>query len=240
MSWVRIDDHCPDHPKVRRAGTEAAWLHVAGLWYCARYLTDGAVPKEVVGTLTAVRRPTAAVRALVSVGLWHDAGHEYLINDYLEFNPSRAEVEGKRDAARERVNAARSKRDVHANGTGSPEQADAPPTPTPKKKRAKPSDRYLDDFELVWVEYPKKLAKQDALRAYSARRTAGVSAEDLALAVKHYARDCAHEDREAKFIMHGATFFGPRERWRDYLEPPSTGRSGQERALGWDPSELRR
>lgn len=223
MTWVKLDDQFPDHPKVRRAGTDAAWLFVAGVCYCARYLTDGEIPREVIPTLTALRKPNAAARALVTAGLWHETPDGYAVNDYLEFNPSKADVEGRRDGAQVRMNARRSSDPVRANnGTGSTEP-DASRTRTPKRSRAKGDARYLDDFELVWAEYPRKLAKQDAFRAYSARRSAGIPAEELALAAKHYAAECQSLEREPQFVMHGATFFGPRERWRDYLEAPAAG-----------------
>lgn len=222
MSWVRIDDGFPDHPKVRRAGPDAGWMFVAGLCYCARYLTDGEIPREVVPTLTALRRPVAAVRALLTVGLWVETPGGYVVPDYLEFNPSKADIEGRRDAALVRMQFNRDSDDVRANESGTESEVHSPPTPTPtpKKKRAKGEDRYAEDFDAVWHGYPKKLARQDAFRAYSARRKDGIPAEDLALAAKHYAEECAREGRELKFVMHGATFFGPRERWRDYLAGP--------------------
>src|SRR6266702_3713986 len=90
MSWLRIDDHFADHPKLLRAGPIAGWLHLAGLCYSARHLTDGFLPIEAVGTL-------------VRVGLWEEWRDEdtflgYRIHDYLKYNPSRAEVEGERES----------------------------------------------------------------------------------------------------------------------------------------------
>lgn len=102
MTWVKLDDLFPDHPKVRRAGPSAAWLYVAGLCYCLRYLTDGVVPNEALpglgqyGTLRA--RHLAGV--LVSVGLWEQRDGGYYIHDFLEYQPSKEKVEGQREAKR--------------------------------------------------------------------------------------------------------------------------------------------
>ena len=47
MTWLRIDDCMPDHPKVDGLSDRAFRAHVTGLCYCARHLTDGNVPQTV-------------------------------------------------------------------------------------------------------------------------------------------------------------------------------------------------
>lgn len=71
-------------------------------------------------------------------------------------------------------------------------------------------------FEKTWVEYPRKVSKKAALKAYIARRRAGVSADDLHTATVNYARSVAGQ--EPRYVKHGATFYGPDEHWRDFLE----------------------
>lgn len=215
MTWAKLDDQFPTHPKVMRAGPEAAWLFVAGLCYCARHLTDGLLPKCAVVTLVSVRNVQRLVAKLVDVGLWEDVGDDYLVHDYLEYNPSRADVEGVRDSANVRMNAARSSEERSREQTEEGSSEVHPSRPRPLLTRA-----FDDDFAALWDVYPRHKARADALKAYSARRNQGVTHDDLALAVKHYAAECDSEARDQQFVMYGATFFGPRERWRDYLEPP--------------------
>jgi hypothetical protein len=76
------------------------------------------------------------------------------------------------------------------------------------------------DFDRCWIAYPRRIARLAALRAYTARRRAGATAEELHTAVEHFA--AAMAGRSPEHILHGATFFGPDERWRDYLDPPPT------------------
>lgn len=129
MSWFKLDDQFPNHPKVRKAGTDAAWLFVAGGCYCAQYLTDGMIPKEVVASLTSLGRPKVAAAALVGVGLWIDRGTEYEVHDYLAYNPTREKVLSEREAAsNRRKKGARRSADVRATDGG---RSDAPsPSPT--------------------------------------------------------------------------------------------------------------
>lgn len=72
------------------------------------------------------------------------------------------------------------------------------------------------EFDAIWARYPRKLNRAGALKAFIARRREGIAAEELAAAVRHYAESRRGED--PSFAMHGATFFGPNERWRDYVQ----------------------
>ena len=105
MSWVKLDDGFADHPKVLNAGPTAAWLYIEGLCYAARYLTDGAILDSSLGGLGQLTRGRARKLAdrLVEVGLWEKNGAGYSIHDYLEYNPSRAQVLDDRQIARRRT-----------------------------------------------------------------------------------------------------------------------------------------
>jgi hypothetical protein len=102
MTWVKLDDGFPDHPKIDAAGPEAAWLYVAGLCWCSRQLTDGTIAKTRVARLTSLRNPTKAAAALVQVGLWVDEGDVFAVNDYHDYNPTKDAVVERR-ARREKA-----------------------------------------------------------------------------------------------------------------------------------------
>ena len=116
MTWVRLDEEFPDHPKVVTAGPLAGWLHVCALAYCNRHLTDGFVPRAQVGRLvnwTGILDvderdagcdvndvpdvdPYALAERLVSLGIWERRQGGFAIHDFLEYQPSRAEIEAQR------------------------------------------------------------------------------------------------------------------------------------------------
>lgn len=90
MSWVRIDDQAPLHPKLLAAGPEAVCLWLAGLCYANAHTTDGYVPKHVLGALYPSdrwdrRRATKASADLVAVGLWHDEPSRWRIHGYSDY-----------------------------------------------------------------------------------------------------------------------------------------------------------
>ena len=111
MTWIRLDDNFADHPKVAAAGPLAGWVHVCGLVYCGRFLTDGFVPGNIalrladfdgLGIATGGIRGVAEfghditmaelIERLVEVGLWEPCEGGYMIHDYLDYNPTREQV----------------------------------------------------------------------------------------------------------------------------------------------------
>lgn len=106
--YAQLDDRFADHPN--HAGlTDAAFrLHVAGILYSSRHLTDGLIPAGEIPRLVRRYRGNALVE-LVGAGRWRvvTGGELYQIKDYLDWNPSRQQVEERREATRKRVRAHR-------------------------------------------------------------------------------------------------------------------------------------
>lgn len=103
MPWVMFDDQFPEHPKIDGLTDSAFRLHVAGICYSNRQLTDGTVPADQVRRLVP-RFRRRALDELVARRLWIAVDGDYQIHDYLQWNKSRAEVL----ADRERLRKARS------------------------------------------------------------------------------------------------------------------------------------
>lgn len=96
MNWAKIDDGLFDHPKVLIAGEEAANLYVRGLVWCCKHLTDGLIPREALRTLTTRRDAAALAVKLVSAGLWEPREGGWAVHDFLDHNPTAAEVKARR------------------------------------------------------------------------------------------------------------------------------------------------
>lgn len=97
MSWFRIDDKFHSHSKVLMAGNAATGLYTrCGAWSCDQG-TDGMIPRHVARSFGSTREITS----LVSCGLWAEVETGYVMPDFLDFNPSAAEVEAKRQARAE-------------------------------------------------------------------------------------------------------------------------------------------
>ena len=94
MAWAKLDDGFWSDPDIDRLGNEAAGVFARMLSYCGQHLTDGHVPETAARYISAKRRP---LDLLVQVGFIQRNGDGYDIPKFLEFNPSREEVEGKRN-----------------------------------------------------------------------------------------------------------------------------------------------
>lgn len=121
MPWVKIDDHFDEHPKMQKVGPIGWGFWLAGIAYCNRNLTDGFIPWskartlcsfEIVeddGMLWELGRNSGhagedltadwVISLLIDAGLWEEVGNGngriegYLIHDYPEYQPTRAQVE---------------------------------------------------------------------------------------------------------------------------------------------------
>ena len=90
MTWVRLDDGAPLHPKLLAVGPEAAWLWVAGLAYANRHVTNGVIPPQALPALyPSDQWPRARLAklaaALVEAGLWTAReGGGWEVHDYAQ------------------------------------------------------------------------------------------------------------------------------------------------------------
>jgi hypothetical protein len=253
-SWHPLDVCYWEDDKVIAAGPWAELLFVRGLCFCRRVHSDGYLThRQAVHVVGAgLEDPEAAVVALVTVGLWTRIGGEsgaispdetYRVTawngwvdtdraseegargNHLRWHVQRGRSEpscpwciggesggesgGHRGANRRVEKSREEEKDIRASASRS-----AVPVP------------YETEFATCWALYPRKLAKRDALKAYTARRRAGAEAEELHRATERFAAAMAREGRPRDKVMHGSTFYGPGERWRDYLEEPSQEEPG--------------
>ena len=127
VSWFKVDDKLHEHRKSRIAGAPAMGLWVmAGSW-CGDNLTDGFVPDCIAARWDRSYRRLA--ERLVDAGFWDvdevNGEPGWRFRNWSEFQPTRAQVEDERRAARERMAAVRAKRspersdDVRPNFGGS-------------------------------------------------------------------------------------------------------------------------
>jgi hypothetical protein len=120
MPWFKVDDGFHGHPKVMDLSLPSVGLWtLAGSW-CAKYLTDGYVPSK---TLPRLGGTVGQAEELHGAGLWEPAEGGWQFKDWADYQPSKAEVEAERLAARERMKKVRAaKKGVQKDTDGSGEQ----------------------------------------------------------------------------------------------------------------------
>lgn len=94
--WIPLDVGYFHNPKARAAGKNGRALHLASSCWSADNLTDGKITKTDLPLLCVEAEvPRSTVAILVTVGLWCelDDGTGWTINDFLDHNKSKSEVE---------------------------------------------------------------------------------------------------------------------------------------------------
>ena len=159
MTWTRLDDGIFDHPKMLRAGDDAAHLSVRARVYCTRLLTDGRVHHEALPVIFRHRAVRDLAARLVAVGAWdeHPDGG-WSVHDFHDLNPTADEVRAKRDdlkakraaagkqggiaSGRARSNEANTKQagSKHEASIKHPVEANAKPRPVPSHPKEEDRD----------------------------------------------------------------------------------------------------
>lgn len=101
MTWVKLDDGFPEHPKVLGLSDAAFRLHVVAICYAARNLTDGVIPRVWLKDAKATLK--IAVQQLVAARLWSEHADGWAVHDYLTYQQSRTQVEESRERNNSRV-----------------------------------------------------------------------------------------------------------------------------------------
>lgn len=94
-----------------------------------------------------------------------------------------------------------------------PEPVEAPKAEKPKRSK----NDYPESFEQFWSVYPRKEGKGEAYKKYKARLNDGYAEQELITAAENYARRCATERTEVKYIKHAKTFLSDSTPFLDYL-----------------------
>ena len=116
MTWVKIDDGFPDHPKVFGLSDLAFRVHISALCYSGKYLTDGFLPMALVSRFA--NGKMKVISELTDAGLWDTEveNNGFRIHDYLVHQSSKEQVESEKRANRERVKRYQERKAGDTNG----------------------------------------------------------------------------------------------------------------------------
>jgi len=198
MSWLKLDDQLGVHRKVikiqRRSRLECVGLWTLALSAAGRGLTDGILEDFELDELGS--KPSL-IDELVRVDLWHASDHDcdrcpnppaggIVIHDYLALNPSKKQVEERREAERVRKVSQRdtarkargtpkgqqrvSEHPVPSRPVPSPDLTDSSPLP---ESSPDPTVREMgpdEDPDVTLEEHAEKLATELGIRNLDATR----------------------------------------------------------------------
>ena len=214
MSWARLDDRFHGNPKVLRVWNTqpaAVGLYVMGITYCAQHETDGRVHEWFIASLTPLKRArNTLVKALVDARLWVPAEDGWDLPDYLDFNPSHADLDAKRERERERGRRARTRQPDDTLPATPRQPAEVLPSPVPSPNNS--TVAASGDPAQVWETYsatrhavlgPRSTPRFTAdRRALITRRLRDWPLDDLLDAVqgwRHFPHNRGENDRNQPF-----------------------------------------
>jgi len=107
VTWFKVDDNLAFHPKALIAGNPALGLWVrAGSW-SSQQLSDGFIPGDIARSLGT----KGQADRLITAGLWLPTGTGYEFHQWAERQPTRKDIEERRQANAERIKEWRRRRD---------------------------------------------------------------------------------------------------------------------------------
>jgi hypothetical protein len=172
MTWIKLDDKTPRHPKIGGLSDKAFRWWINSICYASEFLTDGVLSKVFW------KRVPHGVRAeLTKAKLWIFDDPNLVIHDYLEHQQSRQSVENERRRQRDRRNTDRGTADRRTAGTTAGTTSGTTPvrtattlevdTDTDKEKDTNTQSVRAARFDVWWTAYPKKTGKTAALKAWT-------------------------------------------------------------------------
>ena len=218
MAWFRVDDTFPMNVKSLSCSLNAIGLWtLTGAWSCQQ-LTDGAIPRSIVEAfasrlLEANSDGASIASELVASGLWDETPGGYQFHDWDDYQYTSKEVEERRvkraEAGRKggikSGQARRSKREASASSNAKQTRSKSEPHPIPSHP-IPINSAHADAFDAFWDNYPKKVSKDQARKAYEKRIKQGINPSVLASKALEYATLMEHEQRDKKFIKNPATW----------------------------------
>lgn len=107
MAWIRLSDDYVYHQKFTRLSHIAFRLWHEGMAYCRKLLTDGVIRRADLKTFRyATKAAVAELTTPASDGvepLWETHGDDFLVHDYLDWNPSKEDDQRDREGAKKRM-----------------------------------------------------------------------------------------------------------------------------------------
>lgn len=96
MAWAKVEEQFWSHPKCDGISLQAIGLWVLALSWSSDKMTDGYIKPDTLYRLHL--DAYAYVDELVDAGLWDENPRDegWIIHDFLDYNPSKVEVQEKR------------------------------------------------------------------------------------------------------------------------------------------------
>lgn len=249
MPWARLDDQFPDNRKIirlrakRERGAAAIGLWTMCLAWAHAHTRDKPLPEqgllpEELPDLYVGETGCDLAKLLVEVGLWESTTDGWRIHDFREWcalEAREAQVAAGRRGARKRWHGDEAtlfddlsdgdpigdpNRDPSRDPNGVGYSTHPNPTPTPTQPERSKSSSGDADFAAFWLAYPRREAKQAALRRWQAVvRTTDPSV--IIEGAARYAELVEADRRDRRYVKLPSTWLNG-GCWEDEIQEPGS------------------
>jgi hypothetical protein len=188
MSWARIDDQLAFHRKAVSAGNAVVGAWIRMIAWSSAHLSDGIIPQPIARLIASQNELDRAV----SCGLLEKNNDDYVIHDYLDWNPSAERIRAERAADRLRKGGRNpagvpAESDRNPSGIRSlPSHPDPIPSEedinTPKSAKRQAARRLISEYNRIGSRRAR--ITEANLRSFEAR-LADTSEADIAGTLEH-------------------------------------------------------
>ncbi|MFH1730161.1 MAG: hypothetical protein ABIF82_00740 [Planctomycetota bacterium] len=190
--------------------------------------TDADAIERAIAILTAPdpksRNPAEDGRRLI-----HEGGYQYRVTSHEIYRSIRNEEE-RRAYNREAQSRSRAKRSKLSNGVSltQPQKSTTSAHTEAESRKQKTERNVRTGFDAFWDQYPKKVAKATALRAWTKLAPAPALIETIVSALAYWSGSEDWQKDDGRFIPYPATWLNAR-RWED--ERPAAAAAAQTRGV---------
>lgn len=222
--YAKFDINMDEHPKILMLSDAAFRALFESTLYSRRQLSDGFLDERIVLRKWGAEAANELTNNDPLKPSWIKVEGGYQIHDFAEHQTTTEDIEKKREAGR-RGGLAKAEQTASkplAPATKVLEQKGSntlakteTETETNKKTSSSPATPPME-FDRFWAEYPRKVGKQAAIKAYT-KSLKLTTSEQILAGVKLLRRETA--GKEPEFIPHPASWLNA-GRWED--EPTQT------------------
>jgi hypothetical protein len=227
-TYSKIEHGLYENPKIIGLSHHAFRTYIEAILYSGKHLTDGFIDERIARRMGWDECADELTKNDFVNPSWQRVDGGWIIYGFSERQTSKSDVDAvrqkKRDAANARWNknvdtkAMQRAYDVHY-------KSDANAIPDIDTDTDVDTDSDVNNsFELFWTAYPRKTAKQSAVKTWKKlSKSKDFDPQEVIAIAEDYSRS---DLPEQKFIPHASTWLN-QERWRDPLPSPALTRFEQ-------------
>lgn len=178
------------------------------------------------------------VDALIKTGWIDERDGNLYIHDWSVWQEQWYKAVEKRKSDADRKREKKRRCEIPMSFTENPQKkGDGSPKAQGSTSSEEKVEKYSEEFEKFWSEYPRRIDKGNAYKKFLARTKEGWSGEEIVEAARKYAAECKRLHTDQQYIKHPKTFLSDALPFKDYLPDKDAQQTIKDEAFQGNPFE---